>query len=265
MRTKQFSDMLLFSKERSGWRRYLLYFVKSSDLSSAAPRLYRLTVAWKRQFDDFALGGIYSLETQDHKIRSYVRENRYALSGPEYFALLRQRDLIFLNDEEKARIGIDLASYDPADFYYSIGNIQKLLEYQPSPLHRAAYHLVQFFASVLTYILPILVYLLYVFFISSRASSSQAGIFGGILVPLVTLAAIPFLFFVMHVSGQLYEELMLRTESIKYDLLQQYALEWAGMRKNIGIQREEVHSITRMGIWTVGAALLGLLLALILL
>lgn len=265
MQTTKCSDMLLFSKELAGWRRYLLYFVKSSELGNPSARLYRYSVAWKRQFDDFALGGIYSLEQRDRRILSYVCENRYALSGSEYFSLIKRRDLQFLNDQEKERIGIEGAAYDPADFYYSIGNMKTLLEYQPSSAHRILFWLVQLLSSVLTYILPVLIYLLYVFFISSRAATSNAGLFGGILIPLVTLAAIPFMFFVMRVSGQFYEELMLRTDSIKYDILQQYALQWAGMRKNIGIQREEVRSILRLGIWTGASALIGLLLALVIL
>ncbi len=64
MQAAKCSDMLLFSKELAGWRRYLLYFVKSSELGNPSARLYRYRVAWKHQFDDFALGGIYSLSNR---------------------------------------------------------------------------------------------------------------------------------------------------------------------------------------------------------
>ena len=192
-------------------------------------------------------------------------ENRYALSDTEYFSLILQRDLQFLSNRDRERLGIDATSYRPAGYYYSIVNIQKLLEYRPSRLHRIIFWIAQMFFGILAYLLPIFIYLLYVFFVSSCAASSNAGIFGGILLALITLAAIPFLLFGMRLSGQLYEELMLRMNSFKFDLLQQYALEWAGMRRNIGIQREEVQPILRLGFWTGGAALLGLLLAIILL
>lgn len=265
MQLKHYPDMLLFSKESSGWLRHTLYFVAADSLDFGSGKIYRFSVLRKSQFEDFALGGIYSLECLGGKIHSYVCENRYALSDTEYFSLILQRDLQFLSNRNRERIGIDATSYRPADYYYSIVNIQKLLEYRPSRLHRIIFWIAQMFFGILAYLLPIFIYLLYVFFVSSCAASSNAGIFGGILLALITLAAIPFLLFGMRLSGQLYEELMLRMNSFKFDLLQQYALEWAGMRRNIGIQREEVQPILRLGFWTGGAALLGLLLAIILL
>ena len=265
MQLKHYPDMLLFCKESSGWLRHTLYFVAADSLDSGSGKIYRFSVLRKSQFEDFALGGIYSLECLGGKIHSYVCENRYALSDTEYFSLIRQRDLQFLSNRDRERIGIDATSYRPADYYYSIVNIQKLLEYRPSRLHRIIFWIAQMFFGILAYLLPIFIYLLYVFFVSSCAASSNAGIFGGILLALITLAAIPFLLFGMRLSGQLYEELMLRMNSFQFDLLQQSALEWAGMRRNIGIQREEVQPILRLGFWTGGAALLGLLLAIILL
>lgn len=255
MKVELIHDMLLFSKERGRYPyRYRLYFVRLDTLGSQNPEIHRFTAASREEFDSFLLGGIYTLGYRNLTIKNQRSTGLYHLTNGEYLHLVHLRDLQFDDDATIKRLGLLDPDYTPQENYYNLDSYKQLLDYHPTFRHRFTVGLYKAAAYFLSIIVPVAIYLVFLYFLSQTVTPDFLRPTQPLILPVAALGTLPFILWLMTCIFTLSELLLLNMENTRYDLLKSYTLRWAGMRRSCSVSQAQKHALFVSGI--VSAAIM---------
>lgn len=233
-------QMLLFSLRLGEFPyKYKLYFAELDSVNMQEPVIHCFCIRSRKLFMSLELGGVYSLTVSGVYIKSIERTDRYNLTEDNYMYLLDTRDMIFMDDKEREYVGLEDDDYDPKNLYYSLKTAQQLYRYRPSRKEIAFRILLKGLEYTVSILIPILLFLIYVFSLSNIKSSSESWA-APFVLPLAGATSMPFMFHLMSLFYRLGESLLLNTPATKFITLQKYFLLWAGMKK--GLMLEEINS-----------------------
>lgn len=261
-----FNDMLLFSKELDSYPyKYKLFFVEAPSLRKDKPIIHRFVVSSRKKFDSFALGRIYSLTAKGLTITAFTAEDTYNLTEFDYLKLVDTRDLCFMDAQTAETIGLNDGSYDPHDYYYTYSVYKSLLEYRGSPSHRFAYISLKLAMYFLCFIVPVVLYFMFVYATSSFIGADATRPGQSLAVPVSAMGTLPFVIWLMSTIYTFSELLMLNTEYLRTDILRGYALRWAGIRKNCFMENSQRQRIAKQGLISFAIMAVCMLISFILL
>lgn len=259
------NDLILFSKE-IGKRPYVyrLYFAELATLTDKTPVIRRFVVKTRKAFENYVLGGVYSLTHDGLTVVSAEHEGDAPLSETDYITLVDVRDLRFMDDATGDAIGLTDDDYSPIERYYTYQEITALLRYTPSTGHRLLYAFLKVASYAACIIVPIGLWLLFTYTFS--VLTEDAGLnntpFG---LPILTLGTMAFIIWLMCFLFKTVDLFFLNTDAFRYDTLKSYALKWGGMRKSCRMEPEERKSLAKGGYITGAVFILSFLVALFLL
>lgn len=260
------AGMLLFSKEIERYPyRYRLYFVEQPSILSSNPKIHRFVVKTRREFQQYDLGSVYTLEYKGLNILSKSVLATQKLDDESYFKLVESRDINFHDERSQKKKDLTADSYQPANYYYNFETQKSLLEYDPTKGHKITVAICKIIVYSLSFVVPMLLYLLYLFLISSYFSRNPSGNTEAFALPLLAIGTFPFVVWLMSSIHVFCEALMLSIEFFRYDILKSYTLKWAGLRKSCYIEPVRKRKLIRHGIITFSIMLLTLFLVFIVL
>ena len=255
-------NLLLFSLQLGDWPyQYKLYFAEAETLTEEDPVIHCFCLHSRKRFFSLELGGIYSITANGIFIREMEKTGRQHMSEEDYLYLLDTRDMIFMNDEERMHVGLDRQDYDPHELYYSLKNAEAIYKYEPTwkeRLFRICLKAIEYSISTL---IPIGLFLIYVFAMTYIKSSSESFLAPYVL-PIAAASSMPLMFFLMSFLYRLGEALLLNAPTAKYITLKKYFLLWAGMKKAVAIEALNTELIKKAGITTAILFFVGLVILL---
>lgn len=262
MRDLRLYNAVLFSIEKGPYPyKYRLYFAAKNKNSE--PELHRFFVRSKKVFEEFIIGGVYNLDYSGMRIKSASYICVYPLNDTEYFDLIRLRDRQFMDDKAQHEFSVHSRHYSPADHYYTFDVYKSLMDMRPPLYKRLLVNLIKLACYLLSFFIPIGVYLLTVYFFSASALDSSKTVLTAFTVPLLSILLLPFIIWMMCALYTMFNYLLLNMPYARNLLLKQYTLKWAGMRKSCFFEDDIRKKIFNGGIITFAIAILSVIAALI--
>ncbi|MBR3304696.1 MAG: hypothetical protein IKI74_02595 [Christensenellaceae bacterium] len=257
-------EMLLFGF-RTGARpyNYQLYFAEKDTVGTADPLIHCCCMKKRKDFLSLEIGGIYLLDLQGVFIRDIMYLDRYHLTEREYFSLCHRRDEMFMTDKEKEHIGFDRDNYREENRYYSLKTSEALYHYEPATRMEIVYTLLKGLEYAACILIPIGLFLLYIFTIGSIKQDSMSR-FAPFAVPFAAVTSMPLMFYLMSFIYKLGECLLLNIPEIKYLALRKYFFMWGGIRKSVTFDeinntRTRVSAAVTFAIFVVGILIISLI------
>lgn len=253
--------LLLFSVKRSTERRkFALYFVRTKALTDPRPKIYQYFCKNAREFSKFRPGREYTLNLKENRIISFEVTDEIVLTDDEFYNMCDIRDRIELPKHIVDSIGMNAEDYHPSGIYYTFENYKMLCNYKASVAHKTAFRLMRCFFSIIAAILPISLYLLYVFSMLTNNPPDTQSFLSSLGPTICTLGALPFTIWLICCLYSLSELILLNIPAFRYDVLNIYALEWGGIRKSVYMKRGAFRPVILKGSLLFGIAVLSLLI-----
>ena len=263
MKRSSLYDAVLFSVEKGAYPyKYRLYFAIAGQ-KGEEPELHRFFVRSKKIFDGFKLGGTYNIDYSGIRINSAQLTDIYPLTDSEYYELIRLRDLQFMDAKTQAQLNMDKQSYTPSEIYYSFKIFKSLAEYKPGAIKAFLINLCKLACYLLSFFIPIALYLLAIYFFSASSRFSSSGHLA-LTVPTASVCLLPFIIWMMCALNNFVTLLLLNIPYMRSYLLKSYTLRWAGMRKSCYIDDSSRRALLKGGLITFGIAAASIIVSLIL-
>ena len=265
MKTVTRSKMMLFSIEVAMRPyKYRLYFVELNTLGTDTPKIHRLYVPRRKNFKKFVLGGVYTLSYRRICIKKFQFNESYPLTEDMYRYLIELRDIKFMDKSFSNRLMRSGREYNTRDLYYTLAETQELLNYEPPFWKRFLHGVLQGVTYILSLIVPVALYIVALYSVSSYAVDSASDMMRPVVVPILAIASLPLLIYLMMIIYKFCELFMLNISLTRYQMLKSYMLRWAGIRKSCFIEKAHQKSILINGIVSVSILLVAILFVLIL-
>ena len=260
MATAKFSRLMLFSKEKLHYPyKYRLYFIDLDTLDSEEPAIHRFCTHGRKLFEQPQLGEIYSVEACGLFVRSFVHVGTAQVDDDFYHSLLYLRDLIFMDKRSGKYVGINTDAYNTADYYWDFDEYKQILAYKPDAGTKILYALYKFFMYLFTIVLPVGIYGLVLYGLSSLPEKTV----GAFAIPSAAILCLPMVLWMMNFIFVMGETVMLMMPGISRCAVKKYALKWAGMRRDGVLGERTRKEILRNLIISVACLLLCVVLNLI--